>query len=130
MKSFSWLVILLSAVVFVFWFARRLQAGSDGAWMALGVASTMAIYLFFSTVDLVKDRQRARWHQSDMEQRGTQTALRDLHNVSRVQGQALLNQQRVGRLMPPADDLLDYDALEGEVLELPDFDQKDGNPWQ
>lgn len=130
MKKLVGGLMAIIGLMWAVWFVRQLQAGSDGAWMALGVGGTLVIYIVFSVVDLIKDRQRARWHQADMERGGLQTALRDLHQVSRVQGQALLNQQRAGRLMPSTDDLLDYGALEGDVLELPDFDHGDSNPWQ
>jgi hypothetical protein len=124
MKKFSMLFILFSAVVFVIWFARQLNAGSDGAWMFLGVIGTLAIYIVFSTVDFIKDRQRARWGQMDSANNILGQHIRQLQDVSRAQGQQIANQQKIGRLGPGpgADDLLGYDdALDGEVLELPNF---------
>jgi hypothetical protein len=118
MKKLFWLVVIVSAITWGIIFYRALQSGSDGAWMFLGVIGTLMIYIVFSAVDLVKDRQRARWHQADLQNGSMRAAFEEMHQVSRAQGQFLINQQKMARLAPPDNDLLVYDdALAGEVLE-------------
>lgn len=124
MKKPAILIVVIGAVVIPVWFIRELKAGNDGAWLVLGIIGTMGIYLFFSVVELVKDRLRARWGRVDAANTFMEQHLRQLQEVSRVQGQQLVNQQKMGRLGPAFDDdLLSYaDALDGEVLELPPLD--------
>lgn len=125
MKKYAVLVIIGTVTLGVYKFARLLQSGSDGAWLVLGVMSTLALYLIFSAVDLVKDRLRAKWAQMDTVNGAMRQHLGELYEISRAQGQQLTNQQRIARLGPgpdTRDDLLTYeDALTGEVLEFPNF---------
>lgn len=121
MKKISNVILIIGAVVFVVWFVRQLNAGSDGAWMALGVISTLVIYLVFSLMDLFRDRMRAKWSHADLSHRAMQTNFNDLVQVSRAQGHFLSNEQRIKRLSPPQDDMLTYEnALAGDVLEYAD----------
>lgn len=118
MKRVMSLILLVGGAVFMVWFIRQLNTGSDGAWMALGVISTLVIYLVFSLMDLFRDRMRARWIQADLANRAMQTNFNDLVQVSRAQGHFLSNEQRIKRLSPPQNDVFTYeDALAGDVLE-------------
>lgn len=118
MKSFTVFLLTVVGILGAILFIRALQAGSDSAWLALGVGGTLAIYLIFSVVELVKDRARARSHHAGQ----VQQQLSELYQVGRAQGQFLANEKRIGQLGAGAkeDDLITYEgALAGDVIELP-----------
>ncbi len=120
MKSFTLFVLTVAGILGAILFIRALQAGSDSAWLALGVGGTVTIYLIFSIVELAKDRWRTRWLENKMQAGNVRQQLAELYGVSRAQGQFLANEKRIGQLGAGADDLLTYeDALAGDVIELP-----------
>ncbi len=103
MSRKTFLIFTMLFVMFIIiagglaYFAWLLQAGSDAAWLVLGVVGTLVIIIFVKITDWVGDYFRSRGsHVRTMRDR-----LRDLQQESRTRQQFLREGREVQRDLVP-----------------------------